>query len=85
LQTFYSHLQAHALGEEPEMVSDYLLPDYEGLAKIEPLIENFKEKVYSDYACLVEKNGTGSEGKIFLEQAFDIFFSMEFWLRICRP
>ena len=38
------------------MVSDYLLPDYEGLAKIEPLIENFKEKVYSDYACLMEKN-----------------------------
>lgn len=61
------------------MVSDYLLPDYEGLAKIEPLIENFKEKVYSDYARLVEKNGSGLDGKIFLEKAFDVFFRMEFW------
>ena len=57
LQTFYKKLQGVALGEENiANAEDFLLPDYEGLAKIEPLVENFKKKVYGDYDDLIKKN-----------------------------
>lgn len=55
LQSFYSYLQSSALGDKPEKVNDYLMPDYDGLKKIEPLIANFKEKIYNNYEGLQER------------------------------
>lgn len=47
IQKFFSGLQALALNEdEPEEVHDLLEPDYEGLQKLQPVIDNFKDKFY---------------------------------------
>ena len=43
LQCFFSGLQALALNEgEPEKVEDHLEPDYKGMQKFEPIIDNFR-------------------------------------------
>ena len=50
IQKFYSGLQAMALNEEdPEEFEDLLEPDYEGMRKFTPVLNNFKDIFYNGY------------------------------------
>jgi ATP-dependent DNA helicase 2 subunit 1 len=56
LQCFFSGLQALALNEgAPEKVEDHLEPDYKGMKKFEPVLDNFKNIFFdgndTDPAC----------------------------------
>lgn len=42
IQKFYSGLQAFALNEEPEEIQDTLEPDYAGMQKMQPVIDQVK-------------------------------------------
>jgi hypothetical protein len=47
LQKFYSGLQSLALEEnEPELVEDYLEPDYEFMKRYQPAIDKFKNTFF---------------------------------------
>ena len=64
IQQFFAGLQALALNEEkPEAVDDLMEPDYEGMRKFDPLIEQFKDVFFDgndeDPAC----GGTAARGR----------------------
>lgn len=49
LQKMHSYLQALALGEtEPEPVKDTLLPDFEGMKAVQPMVDLFKKAIWGD-------------------------------------
>jgi hypothetical protein len=45
---------------------------------------NFSDNQFSGDGVSFYRSPVGDR-KIFLEQAFAIFFRIQFWLRICRP
>lgn len=49
LQKMHSYLQALALGEnDPEPVRDTLMPDFEGMRLVKPMVDLFKASVWGD-------------------------------------
>lgn len=46
IQRFYSGLQSFALNEKPEEVQDTLEPDYEGMKRMQPVIDKMKDAFF---------------------------------------
>ena len=46
IQQFYSGLQSFALNEQPEDIQDTLEPDYEGMKRMQPVVDKMKDAFF---------------------------------------